>query len=106
MTREKAQETTRLDRRGLEMMLIEKARTDRSFRRDLLKDPRKAIEGFIDVRLPADMEIVVVEETPSRFCLVLPVNPEELSDEELEKAAGGTTTIQMNKGMQQLLIGG
>src|SRR5438093_500681 len=83
----------RRTRRDLEVQLIERAWRDPSFRRELLADARAVIERELQTHLPDRIEIRVVEETPERLYLVLPVRPEAgegvLADEELEDLAGG-----------------
>ncbi len=79
-----------MNRFDLEQTIIRKASEDSAFRQRLLKDPRKTVESVLGVDLPPDMEIHVLEETPSKFYLVLPCPEDELSDADLERAAGGT----------------
>jgi hypothetical protein len=71
--------------------LIAKAWADEGFKARLLADPATvlAAEG---VQTPAGVAIKVVENTPSLFNLVLPARPDELSDSELDQAAGGFST--------------
>jgi hypothetical protein len=77
--------------------LIAKAWEDETFKRSLLEDPKSTIEKELEVTLPADLKIQVVEETRDTICLVLPVDPNtlpeaELSEDELEAVAGGAYT--------------
>jgi Nitrile hydratase, alpha chain len=73
--------------------MIERATGDPQFRQELLQNPRETLERELGVRLPAGIEIRVVEETSSTLYLVLPPQPmqagQELSDQELEQVAGG-----------------
>jgi len=78
----------------LQARLIAKAWEDETFKQDLLSDPRATIERELGVELPYDLEIEVVEETPTKIFLVVPVRPDdspqvELSDEDLKAVAGG-----------------
>jgi len=78
----------------MQARLIAKAWEDETFKRSLLDDPKAAIEKELEVTLPADLKIQVVEETLDTICLVLPVDPKtlpdaELSEDELEAVAGG-----------------
>jgi hypothetical protein len=79
---------------NLQAQLLTKAWEDDGFKQELLTDPRAAIQRELGVELPADLEIEVVEETPNKIFLVVPVRPDalsgaELSDDELEAVAGG-----------------
>jgi hypothetical protein len=73
--------------------VIERATRDPQFRQELLQNPKETLERELGVRLPAGIEIRVVEETPSTLYLILPPQPmqagQELSDQELEQVAGG-----------------
>ncbi len=69
--------------------LIAKAWTDEEFKARLKADPKAAMkEAAIDV--PEGVEIEVVESTQEKAYLVIPPKPVgELSDEDLDKVAGG-----------------
>lgn len=75
--------------------LVRKGAQDEAFRLGLLADPKAAVEQELGVKLPAEIEVRVVRETPEAFSLVLAPNisPDarggELSDRELEEAAAG-----------------
>jgi hypothetical protein len=84
----------RTAREAFEARLIEKAWTDPSFRQALRSDPRGAVEKALGARLPAGMQVKLLEETADTFYLVLPANPDrapsgQLSDEQLDAVAGG-----------------
>ena len=81
-------------RAQLERRLIERGLEDESFRQRLLEEPRAALEEELGARLPAEIQIRVVEETQDTIYLVLPsASPigegGELSDQQLEAVAGG-----------------
>jgi hypothetical protein len=87
----------RTTRETFELQLIEKAWKDDSFRQALRNDPRGAVERALGARLPAGLQVKLVEETPDTCYLVLPANPNRapagrLSDQQLEAVAGGWTT--------------
>jgi len=78
----------------LQARLIARAWEDEDFKRRLMSDPKSTICEELGVELPDELEIQVVEEGPSKICVVLPVRPEavsddELSEEELKAVAGG-----------------
>lgn len=81
-------------RARLEQRVLERSLRDKAFRRRLLEDPRAALEQELGVRLPADVRVRAVEETPDTIYLVLPSAPPAgetgaISDRELEAVAGG-----------------
>jgi hypothetical protein len=86
-------------RAELERRLIERSLEDEEFRRRLLDDPKGAVEQEIGTRLPQEIKLRVVEESPDTIYLVLPRSlplggeGEELSDPELEAVAGGVDTM-------------
>ena len=75
--------------------LVQKGAEDEAFRRGLLADPKATVEQELGVKLPAEIEVRVIQGTPETFYLVLAPNisPDaqgsELSDRELEEAADG-----------------
>lgn len=74
--------------------VVDKARTDASFRSKLVASPASAIEQVTGKRLPADYKIVVNDQTDENTLFInIPttVNPDsmELSDKQLEAVAGG-----------------
>jgi hypothetical protein len=54
--------------------IVGRALADSGFRDRLLANPRAAVAEELAVVLPAELEIVVVEESPSRLAIVLPVD--------------------------------
>ena len=89
-------------RRELETTVVVKAIKDKEFRKKLLSNPRAAVVAAVkevdpDFEIPPDMEVKVFEEPKRAFYLVLPQTPTEnieISDEDLEKVAGGIFTDQ------------
>lgn len=82
-------------RKDLEVQIIEKAWQNEAFRQELLCNPKALIEAELGKKLPSDLQITVLEETPSLIYLVLPANPDQLADqelsaEELDLVAGGS----------------
>jgi hypothetical protein len=78
-------------RREMETDIIARALKDEGFARALRADPKAVLEREVGT-LPAGIEVKVVEETPDTLYLVLPARPSprrQLSEEELERVAGG-----------------
>ena len=70
--------------------LMLKAAQDESFRRELLADPKPAIESFLGAKLPDALNVKVVENTPTEITLAIPpLMSSELSDEDLDAVSGG-----------------
>ncbi len=71
--------------------VVARAWSDDAFKAQLLGDPATALKEA-GVAVPDGVEVKVVENTEAVFHLVLPPRPdEELSDETLDKVAGGTS---------------
>jgi len=72
--------------REIKDQIIKKAQSDEDFRKALMDNPKEAL-GQLGVQVPEKVEIKVVEESPQVLYLVLPVNPDELTDEQLDDVA-------------------
>jgi hypothetical protein len=70
--------------------LIAKAWADDNFKKRLIADPGAVLKEH-GINVPAGMQVKVVENSSQVVHVALPPKPpaEELSDEELSKAAGG-----------------
>ena len=69
--------------------LIAKAWTDQEFKARLKADPKAAMKE-VGMDVPEGVDIEVVESTQEKAHLVIPSKPVgELSDEDLDKVAGG-----------------
>jgi broad-specificity NMP kinase len=75
-------------RRELEARLAARAWADEGFRERLKADPRAAVAEETGVSVPESLEIEVLEETPEKAYLVIPLNRVAISDEELDVAGG------------------
>jgi hypothetical protein len=67
-----------------------RAWSDDAFKKRLLADPAAALKEY-GLGVPAGIQIKVLENTDKLLNLVLPIKPapEELSEEELHRVAGG-----------------
>jgi Nitrile hydratase, alpha chain len=76
-------------RRDLEAKVVARAWADEAFRARLKADPRMAVAEETGITVPEEITIEVVEETPEKAYLVIPVNRIALSDEQLDAVSGG-----------------
>jgi hypothetical protein len=82
-----------VSRRDLETRLIEKCWKDPAFKKEVVSDPKGMLEKHIGQKLPEHVKIFIHEEDAGTLHLSIPPAPSnltELSDEDLEKVAGGT----------------
>jgi hypothetical protein len=89
----------------LTAQLIARAWKDDAFKEELLRDPtavaaRELAQLAGGATLPADVQIQVLEETPTTHYVVLPAKPaiesgDELSEADLQSVAGGCTGTGM-----------
>jgi broad-specificity NMP kinase len=76
-------------RRDLEDKLVARAWADEDFRERLKADPRAVVAEEIGITVPESIEIEVLEETPERAYLVIPLDRVSVSEEELDAVSGG-----------------
>ena len=75
----------------LEAQLIARAWTDEAFTEELRRHPKATIEREMGQRLPADVNVRVLDEPANTLYLVIPAKPDslseldELSEEELTR---------------------
>lgn len=80
--------------RDYELDIIVKAWRDEKFRKNLLENPKKAIEHEFNISVPSDVTISVHEESDQSLHLIVPAIPsdfeaDDLSDDELREVIGG-----------------
>jgi len=56
--------------------LFRRAWDDPEFKARLLSDPRGTLERELDLEIPAEVELLVHEQTPTRIHLILPPPPQ------------------------------
>jgi hypothetical protein len=86
-------ETVATSRRDLETALIEKCWKDPEFKKEVIADPKSMLESHTGQKLPPQVKIVIHEEDANTLHFSIPPAPAgvtELSDQDLEKVAGGT----------------
>ena len=80
-------------RQQLEAQLIERAMKDETFRQELLHDPKGVVTRELGIQIPGNIDVQVLQESPSTVYLVLPPPAQragaELSDKELKAVVGG-----------------
>ncbi len=81
--------------------LIAKCWADEGFKQKLLSDTMATLkeEG---AELPAGLTVKALENTDSVFHLVIPAKPTDLSDDDLDKVAGGWAGPRMDNHLNYL----
>jgi hypothetical protein len=80
----------------LKAKILQQAAKDPAFREALKANPRQALSS-LSIPIPADLELSVVEESPTHLYLVLPVESSELSEDELLDVTGGIRNRPPNR---------
>ena len=81
-----------MSRQEIESLIVQRAWKDDAFRDEFVSDPKGIIEKYTGQKLPADVRVVALPEDDKTIHFVIPAKPtnaDELSDEDLEKVAGG-----------------
>lgn len=78
-----------MTRAEFEAQIIKKAKSDKNFKKALVDNPKETLKTQLGVQVPAEVEFKVVEESAKVVYLVLPVDPEELNEKQLDSVAGG-----------------
>lgn len=96
-----------ITRQELEAKIVAKAWTDEDFRRKFLADPKSQFEEHLGISLPDALVMTAHQEDANHLHFVIPAKPpgdlDELSDEELEKVAGGIGVITWGLIMSAIL---
>ena len=71
--------------------LITKTEEDTEFRGRLMANPRSALKEVLGIEVPGDFKVVIHEDDARTAHLVLPAS-KELTDAQLQQAAGGHHT--------------
>ncbi|BAI74516.1 nitrile hydratase (plasmid) [Azospirillum sp. B510] len=86
-----------MTRRDLEAKIVARAWSDDDFKAKFLADPKAMFEEHLGTKLPASLVMTAHEETADTIHFVIPAKPridlDELSDEDLEKVAGGVDIV-------------
>ena len=75
-----------------EKLIVERAWKDPAFHDEFVADPKATIEKYSGQKLPAEAKILAHAEDDTTIHFVIPKKPanaDQLSDEDLEKVAGG-----------------
>ena len=67
---------------------------DETFKQTLIADPKATLTAA-GYPVPVHLSINIIEDTNQSFTIVIPPNPELLSDEDLDNVAGGTIWRKM-----------
>ncbi len=90
-----SEQTPSRTRKDIEAHIITQSWKDEAYKQELFRNSKTVIEREFNVQLPAEVSVRVLEENPTTLYFVLPMRPElsgaELSDEQLEAIAGGST---------------
>ena len=91
---DEASTTAPLTRNEIEAKIVALAWQDDAFRHKFVADPKGQFEQRLGVKLPPLLKMTAHEENENSLHFVIPMKPKtnmgELSDEDLEKVAGGT----------------
>jgi hypothetical protein len=99
-------DSTPINRRDLEARIVGRAQQDEAFRQELLRSPTETILKELGLEhTPAGLNFQVLEETPEKLYLVLPLSRERISelagherpitDRELQRARRTTRVVIM-----------
>jgi hypothetical protein len=78
-----------LQKENFMQKVAQKAAESPEFRANFKANPKSMMEEKLQFKLPDDLEIVVMEDSPNKIHIVLPSAKEELSELELSSVSGG-----------------
>ena len=76
-------------RNEFEAQIVARAWSDEAFRERLHANPREAVAEVTGVSVPHSIEIEVLDETPEKAYLVIPLNRVTIADDQLDAVSGG-----------------
>ena len=85
-----------MSRQEMETLIVQRAWKDEAFRAEFLADAKGTIEKYSGQKLPAELNVVALAEDDKTIHFVIPAKPasaDELSDQDLEKVAGGIDIV-------------
>jgi hypothetical protein len=88
------EQTPVLTRHDLEAKIVKRCWEDEGFRKEFNADPAGVFVKYLQVPAASLPKIAIHQETPGSGHIVLPAKPphtDELTEEDLERVAGGTT---------------
>jgi hypothetical protein len=77
----------------VEQAIVAQTLKSDEFRKEFMADPRGSIEKYSGQTLPADVSVHAHENNDKELHFVIPAKPDELTDEDLEKVAGGEFVV-------------
>jgi hypothetical protein len=103
------EQTPVLTRHDLEAQIVKRCWQDEGFRKEFTADPAGAFVKYLEVPAASLPHISVHQEDSGSWHIVLPAKPAEpgeLSEQDLEKVAGGTTPASLVSATLSLIATG
>ena len=85
-----------MTRQEIESLIVARAWKDASFKKEFINDPKGTIQKYSGQSLPGNVNIIAHEEDANTMHITIPQPPrnvDELSDQDLERVAGGTDVV-------------